>query len=183
MVGEFGGGSNITLRELARRLECAHTSIYNYFATLDTLLDEAAAESIRRMREKLVQQVEGSCSETIINYTQRLFDYIAGHKGEYILLWFEGRLRSGSASHRGLVRPEKLFIASIAALLGTGTDERCVQDAASLLQCYFHGEVSKYVFGAAECGKDEIKERIKRNTLMILESIQCTKKITKRTQH
>jgi len=181
MVNEYGGGSNITLREIARRLGCAHTSIYNYYSSLDTLLDEAAAESVRRMRDRLVRQSDVPCGETILDYTRRLFDYIAAHKGEYVLLWFEAGLRSGTLSRRGLVRPEKLFVGAIASIMGIDAGERRVQDAASLLQSYFHGEISKFVFGAAQCNKKEIKERIERNTLLILESIQCRKKITKRT--
>ena len=41
LINEEGSSSKVNLREIARRLGCAHTNIYNYYPSLDELLGRA----------------------------------------------------------------------------------------------------------------------------------------------
>ena len=38
LIAEQGGSLNVNLREVARRIGCAHTNVYNYFDSFDDLL-------------------------------------------------------------------------------------------------------------------------------------------------
>ena len=38
LIAETGGAKGVNLREISRRIGCAHTNVYNYFASLDELL-------------------------------------------------------------------------------------------------------------------------------------------------
>lgn len=41
LIAETGGSQNVNLREISRRVGCAHTNLYNYYPTFQDLLWEA----------------------------------------------------------------------------------------------------------------------------------------------
>lgn len=47
LIAEKGGSMDVNLREVSRRIGCAHTNAYNYFEDFDDLLWEAYREGLR----------------------------------------------------------------------------------------------------------------------------------------
>lgn len=48
IIAEKGGSADVNLREISRRMGCAHTNAYNYFASREDLLWHALREVLRR---------------------------------------------------------------------------------------------------------------------------------------
>ena len=53
LIAETGGSQGVNLREISRRIGCAHTNVYNYFASLDDLMWAAFHRTLWRYGEHL----------------------------------------------------------------------------------------------------------------------------------
>ncbi len=62
LISEKGGSMDVNLREISRRIGCAHTNAYNYFESFDDLLWEAYRRALRMYIDFFTQGLTGDLS-------------------------------------------------------------------------------------------------------------------------
>ncbi len=62
LIAEKGGSMDVNLREVSRRIGCAHTNAYNYFDSFDDLLWEAYRSGLRTYGEFIVDGLSDDLS-------------------------------------------------------------------------------------------------------------------------
>ncbi len=62
LIAERGGSTQVNLREISRRIGCAHTNAYNYFEGLEDLLQHAFRQVIRQYGEAITSGLDGNLS-------------------------------------------------------------------------------------------------------------------------
>lgn len=62
LIAERGGSTQVNLREISRRIGCAHTNAYNYFEDLEDLLLHALRLVIRQYGEAITSGLDSNLS-------------------------------------------------------------------------------------------------------------------------
>jgi AcrR family transcriptional regulator len=75
LIAERGGSHDVNLREVSRRVGCAHTNVYNYYASFDDLLWTAFRRTLRIYGEYLVNDLDDSLLS--LEYFRRLVSNLA----------------------------------------------------------------------------------------------------------
>lgn len=75
LIAEEGGSQNVNLRQIARLMGCAHTNVYNYFASYEDLLWVAFHRTLRLYGEFLVRDLDDSLDPP--EYLRRLVSSLA----------------------------------------------------------------------------------------------------------
>ena len=77
MIVEKGGSAEVNLRSISRRLECAHTNVYNYFIDFDDLLWAAYRRALEIYAEYLTKGLEEKRTdyEYFLGATSRLASF------------------------------------------------------------------------------------------------------------
>ena len=151
LISEKGGSRDVNLREISRRIGCAHTNVYNYFASLDDLLWAAFRRALRLYAEAMVEGLDGSLSGHA--FFQRLIRNLVGF----------------AVDHPGLHRfissdpldPERIpddvivtvsglkrfYMDCLAVLCGDRLDRRRVEQLGDILLAYLDGETFNLING------------------------------------
>lgn len=69
-IAERGGSAQVNLREISRRIGCAHTNAYNYYSSLEDLLWSAYRQALQQYAEAMRAGLDDSLSGQA--YLQRL---------------------------------------------------------------------------------------------------------------
>lgn len=80
LIAEKGGSRDVNLREVSRRVGCAHTNVYNYFASFDDLLWEAFRRVLRAYGDAMTRGLDESL--TPIDYFRQLVTNLASFPQE-----------------------------------------------------------------------------------------------------
>jgi AcrR family transcriptional regulator len=62
LIAEKGGSRDVNLREISRRVGCAHTNAYNYFSNMDDLLWAAFKRALLRYADAIVDGLDDTLS-------------------------------------------------------------------------------------------------------------------------
>ena len=129
------GMSSFNMRNLARELGCAHTNIYNYFDSFNSLLWTVAAYAMRRMSEYIFVE------NTLEDFMRRYVDFAFEHSGLYRLIWFY-KIESQMPDHlrESFVYPSKKSVEIYKKELGSMEGEEFESIQISL--AYAHGEIA-----------------------------------------
>ena len=74
-MAEKGGSQGVNLREIARRIGCAHTNVYNYFASFDDLRWAAFRRALKRYGQYLIHDLDDSLPSDV--YLHRVITNLA----------------------------------------------------------------------------------------------------------
>jgi AcrR family transcriptional regulator len=80
LISERGGSSGVNLREVSRRVGCAHTNVYNYFASFDELIWAAFGEALGLYGDFLVRDLDDTLPPG--EYVRRLISSLAAFPEE-----------------------------------------------------------------------------------------------------
>ncbi len=150
LINEKGEASSVNLREIARRLGCAHTNLYNYFHSLDDILWEALQQALIRLMDFATEDLAHIEDEEkkMEYYFSRVLEFYLNNKGWFRLIWFE-RL-NGS-------RPKKTLDAiihtvdSILSIFHPPYSSKFTREEMHFIihnvHCYLHGEIFIYIAG------------------------------------
>ena len=158
LIAESGGSTGINQREISRRLGCAHTNVYNYFANREDLMWAALRRALRLYAEAM---------------TDGLDDSLSGHA------WFRrlvGNLFDWSIANPGLHRfissdpldPEqlpndiidavidmkRLIVNSMAVLAGERLNTADAENVVDIMLGYLDGETFNLINGRVLPGED-----------------------------
>ena len=173
LIEERGGSKDVTLRDIAKELGCAHTNLYNYFSSLDDIFWEALAKILILEMHYLsdVLNTETDNEERIYKALIRLVDFSMEHPGWYKLVWMDSLNGKPSAEvNKILTAPSTEFIDFIMK-----TNDRLSKKEAGtladILHGYLHGELCKWVNGRSFINDEEVRKKIISNLRLIYKSL------------
>ncbi len=149
LIDEAGGCRGVTLRAIAARAGCAHTNVYNYFPSLESLFWDALLEAQRRSGEAVGRQVAQAAPGTpavLGAFVAAMIEFARTHPGWYRLIWLEP---IGKPVPPGLLprlsQPRQRLAELIQPLLGAGVSWDEARRVTDLLHSYVHGEICKLI--------------------------------------
>ncbi len=158
LVAEKGGSQGVNLREISRRIGCAHTNVYNYYAGLDDLLWAAFRRVIRDYAESMTVGLEGPL--TPLEYFRRLVTNLASYPQQNPGLYrFIGSdpidVERIPADVLELVTRVKAWMfEAFAAVSGPHLTAKEVEDFCNITYGYIDGETFNYINGRVVPGED-----------------------------
>jgi AcrR family transcriptional regulator len=167
LINREGSSKDINFRGIARELDCAHTSIYNYFDSFDKLLFECMIVSIDNFRRYIHKEI--SVNTGFEKFIAAITGYFFANKGIYRLLWLDNISEENMKKINETVeRSENIFIPQMDKM-GIGFDGEKSKRLFNLLHSYLHGELAKFINGRSIFGSiDELNENIITNSRGII---------------
>lgn len=168
LIEETGERKSVTLREIAKRLGCAHTNLYNYYGSLNEIWWDAAAWILRRMmsetREEIVNEgpATGVSEQDLLRIFLKFFDFSVDHPGWYRFLWLEKQEGSPSPeAAKTLANAMGSVYGTLGALTGDTMSPDKVRQLSDIMFCYTYGEITSWLHNRrSHESRDEMRERL-----------------------
>lgn len=165
LMDEKGGASGTNFREIARRLGCAHTSLYNFYGSFSELQMAALNEIRKRMGAYAASHMEKQNQPYgFLGYVGAVIDFNLEHMGWYRFLWMDSHPWEMEAVVSKSERPDRMFAKELMTLSGGTLDETGALRLHGVLHGYYHGELMKYINSRSAIeSKEDLKETIMEN--------------------
>lgn len=144
LIDEKGSSHALNFREIARRMNCAHQSLYNYYESYVELQQLALKTTAERIRADL--NYEGD----IVAYSLQLVDFVMAHPGWYRFLWMDHLEQKVTEVLRAQQRPGVQIMASFMVSEGAGMTLEQASDYLQVGHSYVHGELVQYLSGRSQ---------------------------------
>lgn len=158
LVSENGGSQGLNLREVARRVGCAHTNAYNYFSSLEDLKMSALRRAFQLYAECLVHGLDDSLSRDAYHrqLVTNLTMFPQQHPGLYRFI------DTDPIDVDGL--PEDIFetvlafkrwlLEAFTVLCGPDVAAADIEDLCNITTAYVDGETLNLINGRVVPGED-----------------------------
>lgn len=156
LVREQEGLQGVNFREIARRIGCNHTNLYNYFSSFEELRCTALAYLVQRMRSELLTGTEQAPENQLRVFIESLVRFALQNPGWYRFLWLEKMPREDLSSIlAGLPRPEDLLEPVLIRFFHPQKkSSRELRRIGAFAHGYLHGELTKFICGRQLKDKD-----------------------------
>lgn len=174
LIVESGGSQNVNLRQISRRVGCAHTNCYNYFASYEDLRWAAFRRALRLYGEFLIHDLDDSLTPD--EYIRRLITNLATYPEEN-----QGLYRFIASDPIDLdVIPEDILV-SVTAMKAwlfnvvetahsPDLDALEAEGVANIVLAYIDGETLNLINGRVVPGEN-IRDRVVENALRMIEEL------------
>ncbi|MCK5130432.1 MAG: TetR/AcrR family transcriptional regulator [Clostridiales bacterium] len=150
LIDQNGGALNVTLRQVAREVNCSAPNIYNYFASFDDLLNSVLIKICDNFTQSMQEQLllAKSSEDILVTAFTSFISYILDNPSRVNFFYFERLSFDVHESTQGVAEGVGH---GMATLLVEGSDGAITmnkaQDASSILHWYIIGQLSEYVTG------------------------------------
>lgn len=147
LIDKTEGTKDVTLRDIAKKVGCAHTNLYNYFSSLDEIFWEALGQVLLIMMDYSSNGLsnEKDDEEKFFLILSNLIDFSMEHPGWYRFIWFESIGGNPSSEvNRILNKPGEGFSDFIKMSNKNISNERA-NSIGNILHSYLHGELCKWI--------------------------------------
>ncbi len=148
LIEENRGIKNVTLRDIAKKIGCTHTNLYNYFSSLDEIFWESLGLALLKMMEygRPCLTTERANEEELYLLLSNLIDFSMKHPGWYKLIWLEtiGGSPSSEVSEI-LSKPGKALNKVIIEASNNKLSEEKAILIGDILHSYLHGQLCKWI--------------------------------------
>lgn len=156
LIDEKGSSTGVNFRGIARRLECAHTSIYNFYSSYMDLQLAALNEIRKRMLIDVIKNIGDQKEEyNFMNYIAAVIDFNMEHKGWYRFLWMDSHSWKMDDVLKPKERPDRMFVKELIELNKGRLDERRAERIHGIMHAYYHGELMKFMNGRSSIEDEE----------------------------
>ena len=170
VIAEEGGSLDVNLRQIARRMGCAHTNVYNYFDSFADLLWAAFRRALRTYGERLIRDLDPSLDAR--EYLRRVIANLAAFPQEQPGLYrFVGSdplvIEEVPGDVMAQVAQMKRWLAAACeAAAGPGVDAAGAREAADIMLAYIDGETLNIINGRVVPDEDP-RARVEANAMRI----------------
>lgn len=175
LVDENGGIKNVTLRDIAKRLGCAHTNLYNYMSSLDEIFWESLGKVLLKMIDYVDANLhnETDSEESFYLILTNIIDFSMDHPGWYKLIWLESINGNPSEEVSEILRkPGEGFTYGLIKASKNKISEEKANLIGEILHCYLHGELCKWINNRNFINsKEETKTKILSNLKYLYKSL------------
>lgn len=151
LIAEKGTSRDVNLREISRRVGCAHTNIYNYFASLQDLLWAAFRKGLSLYARAMIEGLDPDLSPQAYfrRLTGNLVDFAINNPGLYRFIGADPLDPEQIPADivATVTEMKRFFIAVMTALCGARFQPERVENLANVLLAYLDGEVFNLING------------------------------------
>ncbi|WP_291578853.1 TetR/AcrR family transcriptional regulator [Clostridium sp. UBA6640] len=147
LIDKTEGTKDVTLRDIAKKVGCAHTNLYNYFSSLDEIFWEALGQVLLIMMDYSSNGLsnEKDDEEKFFLILSNLIDFSMEHPGWYRFIWLESIGGNPSSEvNKILNKPGEGFSDFIKMSNKNISNERA-NSIGNILHSYLHGELCKWI--------------------------------------
>ena len=171
LIAERGGSQEVNLREVARRMGCAHTNVYNYFASFDELLWAAFRRVLEDYEDHLFSGVDDSLigDELLERLIASLVAYPQHNPGWYRFIGSDPISADefpDDVLDKVFQMKQRLFDAF--RRCAPGTDPTVTDETCNIIYAYIDGETFNLINERVVPGED-VAGRIVSNSLRLFE--------------
>lgn len=174
LIDEKLGIRNVSLRDIAKEMGCAHTNIYNYFSSLDEIFWESLGYVLVKMMSYSSENLDKCTAPQYILPTvlSNLIHFSMDHPGWFKLIWLDSIGGTPSSEVVDILhKPSEGFIDLVKMSNNELTQEKATLIAEILLP-YLHGELCIWINNRSfTSNREQLKERILLNLSLIYESL------------
>jgi len=171
MIEENCGIRNVTLREIAKRLGCAHTNLYNYFGGLSEIYWEVAGWILTQLiaDARLREQREGIPEGNLFSMLSQFVDFSIDHPAWYQFLWLESLVGEPSPHVVEILQRPNTYIGdAVRSTAGVELTDGKVRQIGDIMFNYTYGEISTWVHQrSAGDSREALQKRIDTNLHLI----------------
>ena len=157
LIAETGGSQDVNLREISRRVGCAHTNLYNYYPTYQDLLWEAFRRVLVLYGEFVVGGLDDSVEpdEYLRRLITNLATYPEQHPGLYRFIASDPiSIEELPGDILEAVAQMKTWLAETFAAVSGATTAEASQLASDIVLSYIDGETLNLINGRVVPGED-----------------------------
>ncbi len=170
LIEEKGGSSNVNLREIAKRVGCAHTNAYNYFDGFDGLMWAAFEEVLNLYGNAMVKGLNNKISghKYLTRLIKNLADFGINNPGLYRLIASDPLEQKSVPGHviESVSKMKQYFIDVVYILSKDRLSRKEAYNAADIILAYMDGEIFNLINGRY-LPEENISSRILKNVEMI----------------
>jgi len=157
LIAETDGSQDVNLREISRRVGCAHTNLYNYYPTYQDLLWEAFRRVLVLYGEFVVGGLDDSVEpdEYLRRLITNLATYPEQHPGLYRFIASDPiSVEEVPGDILEAVAQMKSWLTETFAAVSRGTTAEASQHASDIVLAYIDGETLNLINGRVVPGED-----------------------------
>lgn len=169
LIAETGGSQDVNLREISRRVGCAHTNLYNYYPAFQDLLWEAFRRALVLYGESVVVGLDDSQGrdEYLSRLITNLATYPARHPGLYRFVASDPiNIEELPGDILEAVRQMKAWLTETFATVSGAATAEASQTASDIVLSYIDGETLNLINGRVVPGED-VESRVVANAARI----------------
>lgn len=174
LIAEEGGSQNVNLRQIARRMGCAHTNLYNYFDSYEDLLWATFRRAVHIYADYLTRDLDDSLSPN--EYLHRVVSNLAAfpveHPGWFRFVGSDPiSIDTIPADILDTVGAMKTWLFDAVQRVYEGElDPEETASVANIVLAYVDGETLNLINGRMVRGED-IRARVVTNSLRLIEAL------------
>ncbi len=174
VLEETQDASAVNFREIARRLNCNHTNLYNYFENFDDIRVAALCRLSEKLKSLLVPAYEAdNPSEKLRHIVQSIVRFAVANPGLYRFLWVDsiGKEKRNALVGK-LARPENIIVSLLEQMRTKKMSADEIDTVAAIVHSFVHGEILKRICGRYQVlGEPFSDENIANNALCLAKSL------------
>lgn len=172
LIDERDGIRNVTLRDIAKKIGCAHTNLYNYYGSLEEIFWESLAQVLIKMMNYSGEGLNtiSKPKEAVYTILSRFIDFSMDHPGWYRLTWLD--LLSGKPSPQveAILQTPGGNLAELIQVTNEEITKEKAESIAQILVGYIQGEITIWLNGRSLTNDGEvIKQRAMTNLKKLYE--------------
>lgn len=149
LINEKQGSSFVTIREIAKKLNCSHPNIYNYYNSVDMLLWDCLENVMLKMIDTvLISTSIVQISDKLKTFFEKLLDFYLNNKGWYNLIWFDHIKGQMPDNAKKIInKPRQEFCIFLQEIYPNYNLTPIAEDITDTIHSYIHGQVSRIISG------------------------------------
>lgn len=169
MIEERNGTYPVNLREVAKRIGCSHTNVYNHFDGFDGLILSTLAQVIAMMNNHINTQIsdEKTAIENYKAWIDGYIDFAINHVGLYRFLTADptdtSQIPSSILMPLVTLREQQLQIAY--SIIGARLANKETDDICDTVTTYLEGSLANYINGRILEAQEITPETISHNCM------------------
>ncbi len=172
LINEKECSSFVTIREIAKKLNCTHPNIYNYYKSIDILLWDCLETVMLRMINIVNLHISEIPPENKLKtFFETLLDFYLQNKGWYSLIWYD-HIKGEMPDKVKLVitKPRQEFCIFLKGLYPDYDLTGVADIITDTVHSYIHGQVSRIISGRNFIlDHDMLKEHIISTAIELIE--------------
>jgi AcrR family transcriptional regulator len=177
LIVENGGSQGVNLREVSRRIGCAHTNAYNYFESFKDIFWAAFRRALEHYCRYLIQDLDESmpAAQYLEILMRNLANYPLENPGLYRFIGSDpiGTTEIPADILRAVTEMKNWIVDTIWALCGSRLDRDQAYEVVNIIMAYLDGEAFNAINNRVVPGED-IPSRLIGNTLRLFTLLTST---------
>ncbi len=157
LIDRNEGMKDVTLRDIAKEVGCAHTNLYNYFSSLDEIFWEALGQVLLIMMDYSSNGLSNQKDdeERFFLMLSNLIDFSMQHPGWYRFIWFKPIGGNPSPEVTKILNKSGDGFSQLIKMSNNNISNEKANSVGNILHSYLHGELCKWINNRSFINKEE----------------------------